>query len=258
MSESTSGPTVPRVLVITPTYNEKDNLGPVLGRLFAVQPTVDVLVVDDNSPDGTGLIADSLATSDSRVHVLHRTGKQGLGAAYLAGFRWGLGRGYDVLVEMDADGSHPPDALSRMLDAVANGAGLAIGSRWIPGGRVEDWSKRRELLSRAGNAYARMALAIPVHDATAGFRAYRAPVLDRLPLSEVNSRGYCFQVDMVLRVIDAGERVVETPITFRERQAGESKMSSSIVLEAMLRVTWWGVRRHLSTGRQRSPRAAVR
>ncbi len=237
------------MLVITPTYNEKDNLVRVLGRLFAAQLTVDVLVVDDNSPDGTGLIADSLAASDARVHVLHRGGKHGLGAAYLAGFRWGLDRRYDVLVEMDADGSHPPDALSPMLPAVHNGAGLAIGSRWVPGGRVEDWSKRRELLSRAGNAYARLALGIPVHDATAGFRAYRGPLPAALPLGNVNSRGYCFQVDMALRVLDAGERVTETPIAFRERQAGESKMSSSIVLEAMLRVTWWGLRRRFSCRR---------
>lgn len=231
------------MLVVTPTYNEKDNLAPVLGDLFAAQPTVDVLIVDDDSPDGTGLVADGLAASDPRVHVLHRSAKHGLGAAYLTGFAWGLARGYDVIVEMDADRSHPPSALGSMLSAVAAGAGLAIGSRWIPGGRVVDWSTRRQWLSRAGNTYTRIALGIPVRDATAGFRAYRADVLRGLPLEDVQSRGYCFQVDMALRVLDAGHTVVETPITFRERQTGESKMSGAIVIEAMARVTWWGLKR---------------
>ncbi|WP_157155304.1 polyprenol monophosphomannose synthase [Diaminobutyricimonas sp. LJ205] len=243
MIESSRGPAAARVLVITPTYNEKDNLAPVLERLFTAQPTVDVLVVDDNSPDGTGRVADGMAASDPRIQVLHRGGKQGLGAAYLAGFRWGLEHGYDVIVEMDADGSHPPSALAAMLTAVAEGAGLAIGSRWVPGGQVVNWAWPRRWLSRAGNGYTRIALRIPVRDATAGFRAYRADVLRQLPLEDVHSRGYCFQVDMALRVLDAGHRVAETPIIFREREHGESKMSGAIVFEAMARVTWWGLRR---------------
>jgi dolichol-phosphate mannosyltransferase len=260
VTDSQRADAVPRVLVVTPTYNEKDNLAAVLGWLFAAQPTVDVLVVDDNSPDGTGLVADGLAASDPRIHVLHRAGKTGLGAAYLAGFRWGLERGYDVLVEMDADGSHPPGALAAMLAAVGGsavgrgaglgGAGLAIGSRWVSGGQVVDWPRRRRWLSRAGNAYTRVALGIPVRDATAGFRAYRADVLRGLPLEDVHSRGYCFQVDMALRVLDAGHAVVETPITFRERQSGESKMSGAIVIEAMARVTWWGLRRRVARVRR--------
>lgn len=230
------------VLVVMPTYDEADTLPGTLARLRAVVPDVDVLVVDDASPDGTGRLADAAAARDDAVHVLHRGGKQGLGPAYVAGFRWGLERGYDVVVEMDADGSHRPEELGALLDALdgADGPDLVIGSRWVPGGSVENWPRRRELLSRAGNTYTRLLLRMPVRDATAGFRAYRATTLRALALDDVASEGYCFQVDMAWRVVRARGRVVEVPIRFVERRAGRSKMSRRIVLEAFGRTTWWG------------------
>ena len=234
-----------RVVVVVPTYDERATLPGTLARLRRAVPAADVLVVDDASPDGTGEVADALATADPRVHVLHRPGKQGLGLAYVAGFGWALRRGYDVVVEMDADGSHQPEQLPDLLAAMAREPrpALVLGSRWVPGGRVENWPRRREVLSRVGNAYTRLAIGLPVRDATAGFRAYRADVLAALPLAEVASQGYCFQVDMALRVDDAGGRVVEVPITFVERTQGRSKMSRQIVVEALVRVTAWGVRR---------------
>jgi dolichol-phosphate mannosyltransferase len=232
----------PRVLVITPTYNEAGNLEATVAAVFAAAPRVDILVVDDASPDGTGEIADRL-TADSRVTVLHRTRKDGLGRAYVAGFALALGRGYDVVVQMDADGSHPADALPDLLAALAADptVGLAIGSRWVPGGSLVDWAAGRRLLSRAGNAYARAMLRLGVRDVTAGYRAYRADVLRDLPLDEIDSRGYCFQIDMTLRTVRAGWRIVERPIEFRERTSGRSKMSKAIVAEAMWRVTVWGI-----------------
>lgn len=229
-----------RVLVVIPTYNERDNLEPLLRRLDEAVPEADVLVVDDASPDGTGALADALAAAQPKVRVLHRDTKAGLGAAYVAGFRWASEQGYDVVVEMDADGSHAPEQLPRLLAALA-GADLVLGSRWVPGGRVVDWPRSRELLSRGGNAYTRLVLGLPLRDATGGYRAYRRPVLDSLALETVASQGYCFQVDLAWRAWQAGYRVVEVPITFVERQRGESKMSRSIVLESLWRVTSWGV-----------------
>lgn len=235
----------PRVLVVTPTYDEAGSLEPTVAALFAAAPGVDLLVVDDASPDGTGDIADRLAAADPRVSVLHRAGKEGLGRAYVAGFDVALERGYDIVVELDADGSHPPAALPSLLDALAAdpSAGLAIGSRYVPGGGLADWAAGRRLLSRAGNAYARFMLRLPIRDVTAGYRAYRAEVLREMPLHDIHSRGYCFQIDMTLRTLDAGWRVAERPIEFRERVAGSSKMSRAIVVEAMLRVTGWGIAR---------------
>jgi dolichol-phosphate mannosyltransferase len=234
------------VLVVVPTYNEVDNLERTLARLAAAVPEAHVLVVDDASPDGTGELADKLAATDPRVHALHRPGKSGLGPAYVAGFRWGRAHGYDVLVEMDADGSHAPEELPRLLGAVAGGADLALGSRYVPGGRVRDWPVHRLLLSRAGNVYTRWALRLPLTDATGGFRAVRGELVDRLPFDEVASEGYCFQVDWAWRAWRAGARVVEVPITFREREFGRSKMSGSIVAEALVRVSAWGLRDRLA------------
>lgn len=233
------------VLVVIPTYNERDNLEPIIRRLHTVLPQAHALVVDDGSPDGTGELADKLAATDERVHVLHRTEKAGIGGAYVAGFRWGIERQYAVLVEMDADGSHPPEDLPRMLDALSD-ADLVIGSRYVPGGRVVNWPKRRELLSRCGNFYSRIALGAKVKDITAGYRAYRREVLEKLKLGNVASQGYCFQIDLAWRTIEAGFIVVEAPITFTERAIGESKMSGDIVREALIRVTKWGLRRRFN------------
>ena len=241
-----------RVLVVVPTYDEAKTLPGTLARLRSAVPDADVLVVDDASPDGTGDLADAAAATDPAVHVLHRAGKQGLGAAYVAGFGWALDAGYDVVVEMDADGSHQPEQLPLLLEALTGNAGdggphgapdLVIGSRWVPGGEVENWPWHREMLSRAGNAYVRLALGLRLGDATAGFRAYRAGALRRVDLASVESHGYCFQVDMAWRVQRTGGRVVEVPITFVERTAGRSKMSRAIVAEALWKVTLWGARR---------------
>ena len=230
-----------RSLVVIPTYNEAENIESIIARLLAAVPTTDVLVVDDGSPDGTGDLADKLAADDPRVHVLHRTAKAGLGAAYLAGFDWGLGRGYDLLVEMDADGSHQPEQLPALLARVGE-ADLVIGARWIPGGSVVNWPKYRELLSRGANTYARMALGIPVHDSTAGFRVFRRRTLEGIELTEVRSQGYCFQIDLTRRTLAAGFRVVEVPITFVERELGQSKMTGNIIQEAFVNVARWGVK----------------
>ena len=237
-----------RVLVIVPTYDERDNLQPIAARLRTAVPEADLLVVDDDSPDGTGDVADALAREDPRVHVLHRTVKAGLGAAYTAGFAWAQEQGYDVVVEMDADGSHQPEQLPRLLAALGD-ADLALGSRWVAGGEVVNWPVTRELLSRGGNAYTRRVLGLPLQDATGGFRAYRRCVLDALPLADVASQGYCFQVDLAWQTWCAGFRVVEVPITFVERVRGESKMSRAIVVEALWRVTWWGLRRRRRAAR---------
>ena len=239
-SPTESSPTE-RVLVIIPTYNELENLPLITSRVRAAVPEVDVLVTDDNSPDGTGDLADRLAAEDSRIHVLHRRGKEGLGAAYLAGFRWGLDQGYDVLVEMDADGSHQPEQLPRLLAALAD-ADLVLGSRWVPGGSVVNWPTSRKILSRGGNLWTRISLGIPLHDATGGYRAFRPQTLLGLGLEHVVSAGYCFQVDLAWRALKAGFRVVEVPITFIEREHGVSKMSQRIVVEALLLTTLWGIR----------------
>lgn len=203
-------------------------------------PSSDVLIVDDNSPDGTGELADQFAAEDDQVHVLHRKGKEGLGAAYIAGFRWALDRHYDVLVEMDADGSHQPEQLQGLLDAM-DGADLVIGSRWVSGGSVVNWPAHRKLLSRAGSTYSRLMLGLPVRDITAGFRASRRSTLESLDLSSVESVGYGFQVDMTFRVARCGFRIAEVPIAFVERELGASKMSENIVLEAISNVTKWGL-----------------
>jgi dolichol-phosphate mannosyltransferase len=229
-----------RCLVVIPTYNEAGNIELVLDRVRASAPTLDVLVVDDGSPDGTGELADRVAAHDDSVHVLHRTAKAGLGAAYVAGFGWGLARDYDVLIEMDADGSHLPEQLPRLLDALPE-ADLVLGARWVPGGRVVNWPRRRMLLSRGGNIYTRLALGLPLHDATGGFRAFRRPALEKIGLDDVTSQGYCFQIDLARRTVSAGFRVVEVPITFVEREIGESKMSGQIVREALVNVTRWGL-----------------
>jgi dolichol-phosphate mannosyltransferase len=231
-----------RRLVVIPTYNEAENIELILDRVRASVPSLDVLVVDDGSPDGTGELADKIAAFDDQVQVMHRSQKRGLGAAYLAGFDWGLERGYDVLVEMDADGSHLPEQLPRLLDALAD-ADLVLGSRWVRGGRVVNWPKRRELLSRSANTYARLALGFSLHDATAGFRAFRRTTLESIDLWSVSSQGYCFQVDLARRAVAAGLRVVEVPITFVEREHGRSKMSADIVREALVKVTQWGLER---------------
>jgi dolichol-phosphate mannosyltransferase len=234
------------VLVVVPTYDEVHNLASIVERLLAAVPAAQVLVVDDASPDGTGALADRLAAQDGRVCVLHRTAKAGLGAAYVAGFRWAQERGYDVVVEMDADGSHAPEQLPSLLAALES-ADLVLGSRWVEGGRIVNWPRSRELLSRGGNAYVRLVLGLPLRDATGGFRAFRREVLDALPLGDVASHGYCFQVDLAWRTTRAGYRVVEVPITFVERVRGESKMSRAIVVEALWRVTWWGLRARRSS-----------
>ncbi|GAA4751514.1 polyprenol monophosphomannose synthase [Amnibacterium soli] len=234
-----------RTVIVVPTYDERENIRTAVRNVLTALPDAHLLVVDDASPDGTGAIAEEISAADPRVHVLHRQTKNGLGGAYLAGFAWALERDYDVVGEFDADGSHPASALPAMQDALTRDASIAlvIGSRWIRGGRVIDWPRSRELLSRGGNAYARLALGLHVHDVTAGFRLYRASTLRRLALDSVVSRGYCFQVDLTVRVLAAGGRIAEVPIEFRERQLGVSKMSRSIVLEAMWMVTVWGVAR---------------
>jgi dolichol-phosphate mannosyltransferase len=231
---------VGRVLVIIPTYNERENIEPIVARVRASVPDAEVLVADDASPDGTGEIADRLAAGDDHVHVLHREGKEGLGAAYVAGFRWGIERGFDVLVEMDADGSHQPEELPRLLTALED-SDLVIGSRWVRGGRVENWPRKREALSRGANTYSRVLLGFGVHDSTGGFRAYRATTLNKIGIDEVTSQGYCFQVDLTLRTVRAGLRVTEVPITFVERTHGASKMSRDIMVEAFMKITQWGV-----------------
>jgi dolichol-phosphate mannosyltransferase len=242
------------VLVVMPTYNEAQSLPGVLARLTAAVPHVNVLVVDDNSPDGTGQIAEDLAAADPRITVLHRAGKEGLGAAYLAGFARGIEQGYDVLVEMDADGSHRPEDLPRLLAGLP-GADLVLGSRWVPGGAVVNWPASRRLLSRGGTAYANLVLGLGIRDATGGFRAFRAATLTGLDLENVHSQGYCFQIDLALRTVERGFRVIEVPITFVERELGTSKMSRAIVAEALWRVTLWGVTRRI--GRVRAPRRSL-
>lgn len=227
-------------LVILPTYNERENIENLANRVLAAIPEVHILIVDDNSPDGTGRIADGLAESNSHIHVLHRLDKSGLGAAYRAGFAWGLDAGFTVLVELDADGSHQPEQLHRLLDRVST-ADLVLGSRWVRGGEVKDWAPNRILLSRAGSLYARVALGLPFRDITGGYRAFTAHALEVIDFASVSSQGYCFQIDMLWRAHRAGLAVAEVPITFVEREFGTSKMSSAIVLEAILRVTYWGL-----------------
>jgi dolichol-phosphate mannosyltransferase len=245
-----------RALVVIPTYNEIESVEAVVERVLATDDRADVLVVDDSSPDGTGDLVAKLAEAEPRLHLLRRPGKQGLGAAYRAGFAWGIERGYGALVEMDADMSHPPERLPALLDGLG-GADLVIGSRYVPGGATVNWSPLRKVISKGGNTYVRLALGLPVHDATAGYRAYRVEVLEALPVSSVASNGYCFQVEMVHRAWREGFRVAEVPITFTERTAGVSKMSQRIVLEALVRVAAWAVTGGRRRARQLHPRSVV-
>lgn len=237
----TSQDALDRVLVIIPTYNESQNIESITTRLRRAVPHAHVLIADDNSPDGTGEVADRLAEGDDHVHVMHRKGKEGLGAAYLAGFHWGLDQGYGVLVSHDADGSHQPEELPRLLEAIEDGADMVKGSRWVKGGSVVNWPKSREFISKGGSLWTRLWLGIPVKDATGGFNAYRASTLRGISLDEVASAGYCFQIDLVWRALKSGFRVVEVPIEFVEREFGDSKMSRNIVVEALVRTTLWGI-----------------
>ncbi|MDT0203542.1 polyprenol monophosphomannose synthase [Nocardioides sp. AE5] len=239
--------------MVIPTYNEALNLEWIVGRLRSAQPGVDVLVLDDNSPDGTGEIADRLAAADDQVHVLHRTEKAGLGAAYLHGFRVALDMGYDVIGEMDADGSHQPEQLHRLLDRLRT-ADLVIGSRWVPGGSVVNWPKSREFLSRGGNLYVRMLLGVRIKDATAGYRVFRRSTLEAIDIDSVESAGYIFQTDMAWRTLRAGLRVAEVPIEFIERERGDSKMSGAVASESLKMVTQWGLRERWSRIRKATAR----
>jgi len=240
-----------RVIVVIPTYNEVANVESIVARLRAAVPEAHALVVDDSSPDGTGELADRLAVGDDRVRVLHRAQKAGLGAAYIAGFRQVLAEGFDAVVEMDADGSHAPEELPRLLAAL-RGADLVIGSRWVPGGEIRNWPWLRQVISRGGNLYARLLLRFPVRDATGGYRAYRRVVLETLKLDEVASQGYCFQIDLAWTAWREGFRVVEVPITFTEREHGQSKMSRAIVTEALWRVAQWGLTHRSGSARARA------
>jgi dolichol-phosphate mannosyltransferase len=242
-----------RVVIVMPTYNERQNLEIITARVREAVPDADLLVVDDNSPDGTGDLADKIAEADPRVQVMHRTEKAGLGRAYVAGFTWALERGYDLIVEMDADGSHRPEDLPRLL-ATAGGADAVIGSRYVPGGTVVNWPKSREFLSRGANLYNRIMLGVRVKDATGGFRVYHAATLREIDLNGIQSAGYCFQIDMTLRVLQAGLTITEVPITFIERERGTSKMSNTVIIEAFTRVARWGIGARLRGRSAAAPR----
>lgn len=228
------------VVVAIPTYNERDNIDYIVDAVRRRAPGADILIVDDNSPDGTGQRADEHAEDDKHVNVLHRSEKSGLGAAYLAAFRWAKDHHYDVVVQMDADGSHNPKDIPRLLSAL-DGSDVAIGSRYVPGGRIVNWPKRREALSRGASGYTRFMLSLPLRDVTAGYRAHKLPALAKMDLGSVTSVGYCFQIDLSRRAHKAGLIVTEVPITFTERRLGASKMSGSIALEALRNVTRWGI-----------------
>jgi len=241
----------PRILVVVPTYCERDNIRSLLAGVRTHLPVADIMVIDDGSTDGTCEIVDEIAANDAQVSLLRRTRKAGLGDAYRAGFAYGIGQGYDLLVEIDADHSHDPAMLPAMVSAAVHGADLVIGSRYVPGGRIVGWSRSRLRLSRWGNRYASLALGLAVNDATAGFRVYRSSIVQAFGLDGVRASGYGFQVEMTYRAIRHNARVVEIPITFRERVAGESKMSHRIVLEAMALVTGWALRDVVTSRRRR-------
>jgi dolichol-phosphate mannosyltransferase len=224
-------------LVCIPTYNERENVESIVRAVLAADPRVEVLVVDDASPDGTGELADALARESPRVHVLHRAGKAGLGKAYLAAFDWGLQRGYAHLLEMDADWSHDPRYLPTLLDRAASDADLVLGSRWVKGGGTRNWGLGRQFISRGGSLYARLILGLRIRDLTGGFKCFRAEVLRAIDLPTVTSSGYGFQIELTYRAIQRGFRVVEVPIVFEDRRVGQSKMSKAIVFEA-LRMVW--------------------
>ncbi|WP_421084091.1 polyprenol monophosphomannose synthase [Rothia nasimurium] len=236
-----------RILTVIPTYNEKENLPIVVERLRKAVPESHILVVDDNSPDGTGQLADEMAAADSNINVLHRTVKDGLGGAYLAGFDWGLTQGYDVLVEMDADCSHQPEQLPLLIQGIEGGADLAIGSRYVPGGKTKNWPVHRQILSRGANLYTRLILGTKIKDITAGYRAYTRDALQRLNLEGIDSKGYVFQVDLAWRSEQAGLKIVEVPITFVEREIGASKMDGNIIFDSMSKVTRWGLASRVET-----------
>jgi len=242
--------------MVVPTYDEADNLAWLVGRILASVPHADVLVVDDSSPDGTGAIADRMAAQEPRIQVLHRPTKEGLGKAYLAGFRWALARDYDVIGEIDADGSHQPEQLPSLLAALED-ADLVIGSRWVAGGSVTNWAFTRELLSRGGNLYTRLLLGIHVRDATAGYRLFRRTTLDKIDLDDVSSYGYVFQADLAFRTLRAGLRVVEVPIEFVERVRGDSKMTRDVATESLRRITRWGLSERRRQLRERLSRRAA-
>ncbi|MFM6851131.1 MAG: polyprenol monophosphomannose synthase [Terrabacter sp.] len=248
---------VTRVAVLIPTYNERDNLPGIIARVRASAPAVDVFVLDDASPDGTGEVADGIAAADPQVHVVHRAAKEGLGKAYLAGFSIVLERGYDAAVEMDADGSHLPEQLPSLLAALGE-ADVVIGARWVRGGEVRNWPAHRKVLSVGANVYTKVLLGMAVNDATAGYRAYRASALRTMGLQGVESQGYCFQIDLTLRAVRTGLTVVEVPITFVEREVGVSKMGKDIVREALTSVTRWGVEHRLGQLRSVAQRARRR
>ncbi len=241
-------------MIVLPTYQEAANVATVLRRIRATVPAATVLVVDDASPDGTAALAEAVGAELGSIDVLRRPVKSGLGSAYRDGFRWGLERGADILVEMDADLSHDPADLPRLVALVADGADLALGSRYVAGGSIPAWSWHRRQLSRQGNRYAAWALNLPIRDATSGFRAYKASTVADIDLSAVRADGYGFQVEMAYRVAARGGKIVETPIWFSERAHGRSKMSSRIVVEALMLVTWWGVRDRVVRSRNRIPR----
>lgn len=242
-----------KALVCIPTYNEKESLPDVISRVRAAAPDVEILVIDDNSPDGTGDLADSLALTDSHIHVLHRTAKDGLGRAYLHGFSWALERDYTHVCEMDADGSHLPEQLPDLLERAqqADAPDLVIGSRWVRGGDVVNWPKHREVLSRGGNLYIKLWLNLPAKDATAGFRVFRTDILRKLDFDDIEAKGYFFQVDMTRKLTELGARIVEVPISFHEREKGESKMSGNIVAEAMVRTTKLGLKKRIPEAKAR-------
>lgn len=227
-------------LIVVPTYNERENVRGIAERLHAALPTAEVLFVDDNSPDGTGAVLDEMAAADKRVHVLHRAGKLGLGTAYLDGFRWGLARGHQFLFEMDADGSHDPKYLPELLALAEDGADVVVGSRYVPGGGTENWGLGRQVISRGGGLYARTILGIEVRDVTSGFICWRRRALEAIDLGSIGSNGYSFQIEMKYRALQAGMRLVETPIVFVDRRVGQSKMSRAIFAEALLKV--WALR----------------
>ena len=234
-----------RALIILPTYREADNIVALLRHIRGAVPSAEILVVDDASPDGTAELVDSVRAELGKVHVVRRPKKGGLGSAYRCGFRWGLEREFEILVEMDADWSHDPSDLPRLLRAVEDGAGLVIGSRYLPGSSIPEWSWQRRLLSRQGNRFATFMLRVPLTDTTSGFRAYLASDLGQLPFDTMRASGYGFQVEMAYRMARESLKVVEIPISFSDRTLGQSKMSWWIVLEAMGLVTWWGIRDRL-------------
>lgn len=231
-----------RTLVVVPTYEEAANIPELLPRLRAAAPEVDVLIVDDNSPDGTAKLAQQHADELGQIEVLVREQKAGLGSAYRAGFAIGIERGYDVLVQMDADLSHDPSAVPELLAALTDDIGMVIGSRYVPGGEIPHWPAHRRFLSRYGNLYTRLALGMKARDLTSGFRAWKTTTLNDIDYKTTHATGYLFQMEMAYRVVQHGEQIAEVPITFRDRVRGTSKMSGAVIFEELTKITWWGVR----------------